>query len=247
MKAIIIDDETRVIHIITKLLKSEAPDVELIATAGDIDSGSKAISTFVPDLLFLDIQLPDGTGFDLLKKLNTISFKLIFITAHEEYAIKAIKCSAIDYLLKPIDPDEFYAAVDKARKQIIQEEEKLKVKALIDNFENKKSLQHIVLHTAECLHLIKVEDIVRCEADNNYTFFHLIDKRRILVSRTIKEFNELLATSGFMRVHQSHLINLAHVDKYVKSEGGYILMKDHSSVPISLNKKQQVLNALESL
>ncbi len=247
MKAIIIDDETRVINTLTNLIHSIASDISIVATAQDIESGYKTVTKFSPDILFLDVQLPDGTGFDLLKKLRAITFKLIFITAHEEYAIKAIKCSALDYLLKPIDPDELYLAINKAKILIKEEEEKLKIKTLIDNFENKQSLQHIVLHTAECLHIVKIEDIIRCQSDNNYTFFHLADKKRILVSKTIKEFSELLRTSGFLRVHQSHLINLAQVDKYVKSEGGYILMKDQSSVPISLSNKQQVLRALESM
>ena len=247
MKAIIIDDEPRVINIITNLIKSGAPDVAVIATATDIRTAYEAITTLSPDIVFLDIQLPDGTGFDLLKKIHSLSFKLIFVTAHGEYAIKAIKCSAIDYLLKPIDPDEFYLAVNKARSLVKEEEEKLKVNALIDNLENKKSIQHIVLHTAECLHIVKIEDIIRCEADNNYTFFHLTGNKRILVSKTIKEYAELLKASGFIRVHQSHLINLAFVDRYMKSEGGYILMKDQSSVPISLSHKRLVLKTLESL
>ena len=247
MKAIIIDDETRVINTLTSQINSIASDISIVATAQDIESGYKAIIKYHPDILFLDVQLPDGTGFDLLKKLHTITFKLIFITAHEEYAIKAIKCSALDYLLKPVDTEELYLAINKAKTLIREEEEKLKIKTLIDNFENKQSLQHIVLHTAECLHIVKIENIIRCEADNNYTFFHLTDKKRILVSKTIKEFSELLKASGFLRVHQSHLINLNYVDKYIKSEGGYILMKDQSSVPISLSNKQQVLRALESM
>ena len=247
MKAIIIDDETRVINTLTSQINSIASDISIVATAQDIESGYKAVIKYHPDILFLDVQLPDGTGFDLLKKLHTITFKLIFITAHEEYAIKAIKCSALDYLLKPVDIEELYLAINKAKTLIREEEEKLKIKTLIDNFENKQSLQHIVLHTAECLHIVKIKNIIRCEADNNYTFFHLTDKKRILVSKTIKEFSELLKASGFLRVHQSHLINLNYVDKYIKSEGGYILMKDQSSVPISLSNKQQVLRALESM
>ena len=247
MKAIIIDDETRIINTLITQINSIASDISIVATAQDIESGYKAVIKYHPDILFLDVQLPDGTGFDLLKKLHTITFKLIFITAHEEYAIKAIKCSALDYLLKPVDIEELYLAINKAKTLIREEEEKLKIKTLIDNFENKQSLQHIVLHTAECLHIVKIENIIRCEADNNYTFFHLTDKKRILVSKTIKEFSELLKASGFLRVHQSHLINLNYVDKYIKSEGGYILMKDQSSVPISLSNKRQVLRAIESM
>lgn len=247
MKTVIVDDDKRVINIISRLIQSDFPDITVEATAEDVKTGCRYIAEVCPDLLFLDINLPDGTGFDLLKKLSKIDFKIIFITAYEEYALQAIKVSALDYLLKPVDRTELANCIQKAREIIRQEEEQLKVKTLLENFDEKKTIKRIVLHTSDCLHFVKVDDIIRCEADSNYTFFFLTGNKKILVSKTIKEFTELLKNSGFLRVHQSHLINTAFIDKYVKSEGGYLHMNDGSNIPVSLSNKHQILKILESL
>lgn len=247
MKAVIVDDDSSVVNIISKLIKSDFTDISIVATAGDVENGYHCIIENHPDLLFLDINLPNGTGFDLLKRLKKIDFKIIFMTAFEEFALQAIKVSALDYLLKPIDNVELADAIDKAREIIKQEEEQLKVKALLENFEEKKILKRIVLSTSDYLHFININDIVRCEADSNYTFFYLVDKKKILVSKTIKEYAGLLKNSGFLRVHQSHLINTAYIDKFVKSDGGYLLMKDKSSVPVSLSNRQNILKTLNSI
>lgn len=247
MKAVIVDDDSSVVNIISKLIKSDFTDISIVATVGDVENGYHCIIENHPDLLFLDINLPNGTGFDLLKRLKKIDFKIIFMTAFEEFALQAIKVSALDYLLKPIDNVELADAIDKAREIIKQEEEQLKVKALLENFEEKKILKRIVLSTSDYLHFININDIVRCEADSNYTFFYLVDKKKILVSKTIKEYAGLLKNSGFLRVHQSHLINTAYIDKFVKSDGGYLLMKDKSSVPVSLSNRQNILKTLNSI
>jgi two-component system LytT family response regulator len=247
MKAVIIDDDSRIVNIISGFIQSDFPDILVVATAGDVERGYRCIMEHHPDLIFLDINLPDGTGFDILKKTKNIDFKIIFITAFEEYAIQAIKFSALDYILKPVSIDELHEAVTKARQIINREEEQIKVKTLLDNFEEKKSLKRIVLHTSECLHFIDINNIVRCEADSNYTFFHLVDNKKILVSKTIKEYSELLKDSGFLRVHQSHLVNIVHIDKFIKSEGGYLLMKDKSSVPVSVTNRHQILKILSSI
>lgn len=247
MKAIIIDDEQRVIGTISKLLEDNFNDIEIVNTANDIDTGYKLIKEHDPDILILDINLPDGTGFDLLKKINSPHFKLIFITAFEDYAIKAFKFSAIDYLVKPVQPDELVSAINRAREMIKKEDQQLKLTALLENIEEGHSLKKIVLRTAESLHLVKVEDIIRCESDSNYTMFYLVNDKKILVSRTMKEFAELLKSSGFLRVHQSHLININYIDRYAKTEGGAMIMKDNSSIPISHERKSYILNQLESL
>ena len=246
MKAIIVDDDSRVANIITKLIETDFDDIVVVASAEDIETGIRCIKEHKPDLLFLDINLPDGTGFDLLKNLGHIDFKIIFITAFGEYALQAIKFSALDYILKPIDIEELTKAVEKAREIIHLEEEQLKVNTLLENFEEKRNLRRIVLHTSECLHYVNLDEIIRCEADNNYTFFYLTNDRKILVSKTLKEFAELLKESGFLRVHQSHLINSLYVDRFVKSDGGYLLMKDNSNVPVSMSNRQQILKALDS-
>ncbi|MBN2612365.1 MAG: response regulator transcription factor [Bacteroidales bacterium] len=246
LKAVIVDDDPKVVGVISSLIGQGHPEVEIVATAGDIVSGLNAIAVSGPDIVFLDINLPDGTGFDLLKKLDEITFKIIFVTAYEAYALQAIKVCALDYLLKPVDPDELSNAVKKAGEIIRKEDEQLKVNALLENFDEKKTLKRIVLHTSDCLHYVNISEIIRCEADNNYTTFYLTNGKKILVSKTLKEYAELLKNSGFIRVHQSHLVNTVFIEKYIKTEGGYLQLKDHTNIPVSLNRKQEVLNILSS-
>jgi two-component system LytT family response regulator len=175
MKIIIIDDETSVRNSISAILKEKYPESDILASAGSVKEGYEAILENRPDLIFLDVEMPDGTGFDLLNKLSEIDFKVIFITAHQEYALGAIKVSALDFVLKPFDTDEICRAVDKANTIINNEEEQLKLRALQENLENRKVLKRIILHTAENLHLVSVSDIIRAEADSNYTRFILGD------------------------------------------------------------------------
>ncbi len=244
MNVILIDDEAAVRNAIRSLLAENFPDINILATAGNIQEGYDAIINNKPDLLFLDIELPDGTGFDLLKKFPRVPFKIIFVTGHHEYALDAIKVSALDYVLKPIDTDELCRAVEKARSVINQQEQQLKLQALSENLQGKKVLKRIILHTSDHLQIVSVSDIVRAEADSNYTSFTLSDGKHILVSRTIKEFESLLSGSGMIRVHQSHLVNLTYIDRFVKRDGGYLLLKDNTKVPVSPILKKQVLQAL---
>jgi two-component system LytT family response regulator len=195
-------------------------------------------------MVFLDIELPDGTGFDLLKKFQQIQFKIIFVTGHHEYALDAIKVSALDYVLKPIDTDELGRAVEKARSVINQQEQQLKLQALSENLQGKKVLKRIILSTSDHLQIVSVSDIVRAEADSNYTSFTLAGGKHILVSRTLKEFESLLSASGIIRVHQAHLVNISFIDRFVKKDGGYLLLKDNTKVPVSPILKKQVLQAL---
>ncbi len=244
MNAIIVDDELNVRNAIKALLTGHFPDVNIISSAGTIQAGYEAITNHKPDLLFLDIELPDGTGFDLLRRVSPVTFKVIFITGHQEYALDAIKVSALDYILKPIDADELSRAINKAQEVINHDEQLLKMQALNENLQSKKVLKRIILHTSEHLQLVSVSDIIRAEADSNYTRFWLSGGQRIMVSRTIKEFAALLSGSGLIRVHQSHLVNITFVDKYVKKGGGHLLLKNGTAIPVSPNLKKQVLKAL---
>jgi len=244
MKAIIVDDELAVRNAIKTLISENFPDINIIASAGTIEEGIEAITREKPDLLFLDIELPDGKGFELLKKISPISFKVIFVTGHQEYALDAIKVSALDYVLKPIDTDELCRAVEKAREVINHEEQQLKFQVLNENLQSKKVLKRIILHTADHLQLVSVSDIIRAEADSNYTRFWLSGGKRIMVSRTIKEFDALLSDSGMLRVHQSHLVNINYIDRFVKKDGGYLQLKDGTTVPVSPNLKKQVLKVI---
>jgi two-component system LytT family response regulator len=244
MKAIIVDDEPAVRNTISTLLHQNFPDLIISASVGSIKEGFAAVTEHGPDLLFLDVELPDGLGFDLLKRISPVTFRTIFITGHQEYALDAIKVSALDYILKPIDNEELKSAVVKAREVIIQEEEQMKLLALAENLQGKKILKRIILRTSDALQLISVSDIIRAEADSNYTHFHLSGGKHIMVSRTIKEYEAMLSGSGLIRVHQSHLVNLNYIDKFMKHDGGYLQLKDGTSVPVSPNLKQKVLQAI---
>jgi len=244
MKAIIVDDEPAVRNIISTLLNDSFRDITVSAQAGSVQEGFAAVTEHQPDLLFLDVELPDGLGFDLLKKLSPVHFRTIFITGHQEYALDAIKVSALDYILKPIDLDELSVAITRAREIINHEEEQLKMQALSENLAGKKVLKRIILRTSDALQLIAVSDIVRAEAESNYTHFHLAGGKHIMVSRTIKDYETMLSGSGLIRVHQSHIVNLNHIDKFFKHDGGYLQMKDGTSVPVSANLKQKVLQAI---
>lgn len=244
MKAVIVDDEAAVRNTIANLLKENFPEITVCASAGSVGEGFAAITEHQPDILFLDVELPDGLGFDLLKKLSPVRFRTIFITGHQEYALDAIKVSALDYILKPVDGDEFKSAVIKAREMISHEEEQLKMLALSENLQEKKVLKRIILRTAEALQPIALSDIIRAEADSNYTHFHLAGGKHIIVSRTIKEYEAMLSGTALIRVHQSHLVNLNYIDKFYKHDGGYFQLKDGTTVPVSPNLKEKVLKAL---
>ena len=245
MNAIIVDDELSVRNAIIALIREYYPDIHIIATADTIKDGYEAIIKHEPDLLFLDIELPDGNGFELLKKVDPVSFKVIFITGHQEYALDAIKVSALDYILKPFDTDELRSAMEKAREVINHEEQQLKLQALTENLQSKKVLKRIILHVSDHLQLVSVSDIIRAKADSNYTHFWLSGGQQIMVSRTIKEYDSLLSGSGLIRVHQSHLVNILYIDKFIKRDKGYLQLKDGTLIPVSPNLKKQVLQALQ--
>lgn len=244
MKVIIVDDEVSVRNSITRLLTERYPLIQICSSCGNIAEAYDAIIKDQPDLLFLDVELPDGLGFDLLKMIGQPRFRVIFITGHLEYALDAIKVSALDYLLKPFNQDELEKAVEKAKKIISQDELKVKIDTLNENIQNNRIPKRIILHTADNLHVVPVSEIIRAEADSNYTMFWLSGDRHILVSRTIKEFEKLLSASGMLRVHQSHLVNLCYVDRFVKKDGGYLILKDSIPIPVSQNLKKKVIKAI---
>lgn len=244
MKAVIVDDEAAVRNTISNLLKENFPEITVSAAAGSVTEGYTAVTEHHPDILFLDVELPDGLGFDLLKKVSPVRFRTIFITGHQEYALDAIKVSAFDYILKPVDGDELKAAIIRAREIINHEEEQLKIIALSENLQGKKVLKRIILKTAEALQLISVSDIIRAEADSNYTRFHLTGGKHIIVSRTLKDYEEMLSGTTLIRVHQSHIVNMNYIDRFFKHDGGYLLLKDGTTVPVSPVLKQKVLQAL---
>lgn len=235
-KVLIIDDENRTRKLIAKMIESFGMDVETIPEGENVQSGIEAIKKYNPDIVFLDIQMPDGTGFDVLASVPNKKFEVIFITAHEEFAIKAIKFSALDYLLKPVDTTELKAALEKALITIEGRSEPLQFEALQKNIQPLEK-RRLVLKTQESIHVVELDQIIRCEADRNYTSFFLLDNKRILVSKTLKEYEILLSGHNFLRVQQSHLVNIDYVDRYDKKNGGAVVMKDGSEVPLSPAKR----------
>ena len=245
-KAVIIDDENRTRDLIAKMINSFGLDILAIPPGENVQSGIQAIEELKPDIVFLDIQMPDGTGFDVLKSVKNKNFEVIFITAHEEFAIKAIKFSALDYLLKPIDPEELKAAVEKAIKAVDDKKEESQFEALQNNIQPNQK-KRLVLKTQESVYVVELHEIIRCEADRNYTSFFLSSGKKILVSKTLKEYETLLSTHNFLRVQQSHLVNLDYVDRYDKGNGGSVVMKDGSEVPLSPAKREVFFKIIENL
>ena len=247
MNIIIIDDEQQVRQALKKMLSQFGQEIQVLGEADNVQNGISLIKKYQPNLVFLDIELTDGTGFDLLKKIEDRTFQVVFITAYHEYAIDAIKFSALDYILKPFDPEEIEKAIDKASQAMENERLQIKLKAFFDNVESiSKEVKKIVLNTSESVHLVNIQDIVRCQSDGNYSRFYLNSGKMLVVSKTLKHFDELLTPYGFFRVHQSHLVNLNYMD-HLNKEKDTLLMKDQSTVPVSTRKKEQLISLLGSL
>jgi len=246
IKALIIDDLEQARTTLKKDLSIYAKDIEVIGEAEGVVSGAKLLRTVQPDILFLDIQMQDGSGFDLLDILPEINFKIIFITASDAHAIKAFRYAAIDYLVKPVDPDDLKSALQRFRENHLNEDAKYKL--LSDSLKNsERPTKRLALHAQDKINIVNIDEIVRCESHINYTTFFFIDGTRIVVTRTLKDFDDLLSDQGFYRVHQSHLVNMKFIREFVKGDGGYLLMTDQSEVPVSVRKRSVVLEMIETL
>lgn len=243
LKAVIIDDEEASRDTLKNYLLKYCPDVQVMELADSVKSGIKAIEAHRPDILFLDVEMPYGNAFDLLEQVKEPFFETIFVTAFSHYALKALNLSAAYYILKPIEIDELVNAVNKIR---IQKEQKSKeafhTRILIENIQTvNKQLQKIVLPMMEGFEVIQVKDVIRCEANDNFTNFTLCDGRKLMICRTLKFYEEVLQEFDFLRIHKSHLINIQHVTKYLKGKGGQVVMSDNSTVDVSPNKKEDLM------
>jgi len=242
IKAIIIDDELHCLESLSLMLKDHCSEVQLIEQSLSAAKGLEAIEKFKPDLVFLDIEMPVMNGFELLEQLSTIPFAVIFTTSYDQYAIRAIRFSALDYLLKPIDPKELVIAVKK-----VQEERHLPLaeqfQILLNQIQGKGGgFSKIAVPTAEGFELIYAEQIICCEASDNYTHFSLKNKTKVIACRTLKEIAEQLqGFPFFVRVHNSYLVNLNEVLRYIRGEGGYLIMSDGTSVNVSRSRKEALL------
>lgn len=244
LNTIIIDDEKDARDTLRNFIEEYcSSQLTIIEEANSVASGLTAIQSLSPDLVFLDIQMNDGTGFDLLDQLSNYNFSLIFTTAFDRFAVQAFRYSAIDYLLKPINPDELIEAVEKTSylNQNQQLEEKLNL--LIDSYQT-KNLKRISFPTKDGLTIVNVTDIIRCKADNNYTHVFLTNGKHLVASKTLKEYETIFPEDQFCRVHQSHIINLNYIEKYIRGEGGTVIMTDNTEIEVSRRKKQSLLNKI---
>jgi two-component system LytT family response regulator len=244
LKSILIDDEVNNVELMSNLIRLYGGNVSIVATADSVGSGYEKIMEHKPDVVFLDVEMQDGTGFDLLTRLGTIDFKVIFVTAHEQYAIDAFRFCALDYLLKPVAPAQLIAALEKAQQAINKTDQDAQLKALLNNLSQQAARKKkMVFKTLERIYTVNINEIIRMESDGSYTSVYLTDGKKILVSRLLKEFDVLLSAEGFLRVHQSHLVNMEFVFCFEKQQN-HIVMQDESIVPVSSRKKEYVLNLL---
>jgi two-component system LytT family response regulator len=248
IKSVIIDDEKKSRDVLRSLIEKYCENVSILAEAGGYVEGVEMIRKHNPDVIFLDIQMPDGSGFKLLEKFKDIDFDIIFTTAFDQYAIKAIKYSALDYLLKPISPDDLRLAVEKVRQRKLGSSINQNIRVLIENINKpEKSAPKIVLSTSDKIHIVETDNIIRCESDNYYTKFFFIDNDPILISKTLKEHEELLSEYNFIRPHKSHLINIKYISAFLRTDNGSIQMSDGSIIPVSRRKREQVLEIINQL
>jgi two-component system LytT family response regulator len=248
IKAVIVDDELKGRETLRTLIQKHCTGIEVLGMAESVASGVLLIRSVTPDLVFLDIEMPGGNGFDLLDKLKDKNFEIIFTTAYSQYAIKAIRFSALDYLLKPINPEELKDAVSRVSQLLAaRTSNRRNVDTLLSNLKESNEPKKLALPNTEGLAFVNLDEIIRCQADANYTGIFLTSGKKILVARTLKDYEELLSEDNFCRVHHAHLINLKHVREYIKGEGGVVLMSDGSRVEVSRRKKNEFIERLKSI
>lgn len=246
IKLIVSEPDDHTLNLITNTIQTYCPNVMIAATIKDIKNGIGAINEYEPDLLLVDIKLPDGSGFELIDHFSKPDFKVIFISAYADYAIKAIKYNAIDYLLKPVKPDELSQAIKKAD-DIIRFEEKLQAKALGMSISDMNKSHRMVLKSIDQIHVIDSNDIVHIEADGNYSTFYLTDCRKIVVSKSTKEYEETLLDQGFHRIHKSHIVNINKMSYFDKTDGGNLVMCNGDQVPVASRKRDMLMELFDNL
>ncbi|CAN5352388.1 LytTR family DNA-binding domain-containing protein [soil metagenome] len=240
IKCIIVDDEVRARNGLKKLIENYCVRIEVLGMADSVANARVLIAETKPDLVFLDIDMPGGDGFDLLEQIDDMTFEVIFATAYDQFALKAIKFSALDYLLKPIDLEELISAVEKMHQKLGQKPNNEKYSSLKANIAQ-KTLERMALPSSDGLTFVSIKDVVRLQSDGSYTVFHIAGSKCILVAKTLGEYEEILAENGFFRTHHSHIININRIQKYVRGRGGYVVMDDGSSVDVSARRKDEFL------
>jgi two-component system LytT family response regulator len=246
LTAIIVEDMPDALQLLQRDIQANHQDIEIVGTAQSVVEAAKLLRKNQPDILFLDIMLGDGTGFDILEIVPDLKSKIIFVTASDEFAIRAFKFAAIDYVLKPYSHEDLALAIQRAKEQLQPNQERLDIlKETLAAPERKPD--KISLHTLDKIIIVGLDDIVRCESDSNNTMFHLKDKRKIFVTKTLKYFSDMLKGYEFLRIHQSHLVNLQYISEYIKTDGGYLMLKNGENVPVSVRKKAEVMELLDGM
>ena len=244
IQAIIIDDEQSARKTLRLTIEQYCPSINILGEADSVPAGQALIKQVNPELIFLDVEMPSGTGFDLLEKMHPLEAGIIFTTAHDKYALHAIKVSALDYLLKPIDPDELVNAVAKFQRKKLQVTPEV-LELLRHQLDSKKEqTERLAVPSLHGFEIVKVTDIMYCEADSNYTNIHITGREPLMSSKTLKDYEMLLPTSVFLRVHQSYLVNINYVKKYLKGRGGTLIMNNGKNIEVSKNKKQALIDVL---
>ncbi len=249
IKAVIIDDEENARITLASYLKSYCPEVTILGEADSVKSGFAAITKLQPDVIFLDVMLSDGSGFNLLNRFENINFKIIFVTSFSQYAIKAFKYSAFDYILKPIDIDELLDVVKRLKSETLAPADNNAKLDFLQSTMNKEeqSFKKIVLSTNNSLYVIEIDQIMHCEAQESYTLFYLSNETKLLVSRTLKEYEELLQEHQFVRIHKSHLVNFSYITRFMNQDGGCVVLKNGSTLPVSFRKKDVVVKLITDM
>lgn len=242
-RLVIVEDDPRAQQMLLQFLKPHT-DLEVVAMASSIDEAREQCTLHNPDLIFCDVQLPPHTSFDWLQTYEALPFDIIFTTSFEEYAVKAFRLAAVDYLLKPLDEEQVAQALDKFRKRRETGESHVNVQQLLRNLSQAPTQARVALPTLTGFLFVAIKDIIRCESDNTYTTFFINDKRKIVVSKTLKECEQMLSDYRFFRVHNSHLVNMEYIVEYVKGEGGLVKLSDGSHIDVSRRRKEEFLKQL---
>jgi two-component system LytT family response regulator len=244
MRTLIIDDELECRRASRLIAEKYCPEMQIVGEADGVESGITAIHNLNPELVLLDVQMQDGTGFDLISRFSIVSFKIIFITSFDQFALKAFRYSALDYLLKPIEPELFIRAFYKAREQNLINTVKQQVEL---HLSTAKMKQRLALPTIEGLEIINIENIIYCESDSNYTNFYLNNKSKFMVSKTMKEYEDLFPEDSFVRIHKSYIVNLHYITKYVRGDGGDIILSNGTTLPVARLRKEKLIEKLRLL
>lgn len=248
LRVLIVEDEKNASEALSNMLKLFLSNIDWVASCGTIEEAVALIKKNKPNILLLDVVLGKDNGFDIFKHFPLPDFKVIFVTAHENYAAKAFRFAAVDYLVKPVDPELLVSAIQKIYCALDYQKMPLRIEYLLHDLVNKiKNPKKLVLRTSDNIHVVDVSEIMYCEADRSYTNFHLADKTRILISNTMGDYEELLDESNFVRIHQSYLVNLAYLKRFEKSEGGKVILKNGISLPVATRKKEFLLQKLSNI